>query len=125
MTTYWPVGPMTARSLRAPTSGLPGRRLARPTRWCGAMLYVMRYVPRTVLYVCVDPKQLVGLVGKKKAIALGGRALGHKSCRNDRSVLYQRLPRLFEARPRRWPHDCSKASPASTCSSSTIGASLP
>ena len=26
-----------------------------------------------------------------------GKALGHKACRDNRSVLYQRVPRLFEA----------------------------
>src|ERR1700745_4133314 len=54
-------------------------------------------------------------------------ALGHKACRDNRSVLYQRVPKLFPdsrspagmaAMPALFP-----VSPASSSSSSTIGAS--
>src|SRR5215211_6432301 len=52
-------------------------------------------------------------------------ALGHKACRDNRSVLYQRLPRLFDAPALARGHGrherLLKSSPASTSSSSTTG----
>ena len=53
-------------------------------------------------------------------------ALGHKACRDNRSVLYQRLPRLLEALglargDGRATPACSKAWPGSSCWSSTTG----
>ena len=52
-------------------------------------------------------------------------ALGHKACRENLSVLYHRMPRLFAPWP--WPAamaatpGCCVSSPASTSSSSTTG----
>src|SRR5882762_9213657 len=55
-------------------------------------------------------------------------ALGHKACRDNRSVLYHRLPRLFEALALAAATDAMRGSSrryrGSICSSSMIGASL-
>jgi len=52
-------------------------------------------------------------------------ALGHKACRDNHSVLYRRLPRLFDAlalaRGDGHHRACSRTWPASSCSSSTTG----
>ena len=46
-------------------------------------------------------------------------AFGHKACRDNRSVLYHRLPRLFDALSSRAAMDitvaCSRHWPASSC----------
>jgi DNA replication protein DnaC len=56
-------------------------------------------------------------------------ALGHKACRDNRSVLYQRLPRLFDSlalgRGDDATNGLSSPSVVSSCSSSTTGASHP
>ena len=58
------------------------------------------------------------------------RALGHKACRDNRSVLYQRVPTAVRgprARPRRRSlcPPAQQTSAASSCSSSTTGALEP
>src|SRR5580692_3270980 len=70
-----------------------------------------------------DNLALVGPTGVGKSWLAS--ALGHKACRDNRSVLYHRLPKLFEdltlARgDGRHPRICARSG-APICSSSTIG----